>query len=376
MNTYQKSDEKNNLRWQYQLGWQIPNTMLNEWIERIHQTIREEARREKMTIEAVEINEQEISCQFSSPVQINSHTFCKKLQKQLEKAAKDHGMSQALQEPIVMSWSQEKAENDIRLNKWISTVREADYYDLDAGLDNEEIKRLKGYLLGQKLAVIEEDEKMIIIDREALQKKINLNCFECTKKYRYGCCCGSPCEMSDKNRQLLEDHLVEIEERVNQIDPVQYENLIHHGGVLAANGKIKSFDGHCALLVEEKGIYKCIAHQYALEQGIEVYEICPLSCLMYPFEVIELITNKHKKAFLFTAAVKGVPMLELSRWGNYEALEVGLRCVDETLEDEIFKEEKYRPVYQVNQKLIEHEFGKQVYTYIERCLKSIINRKM
>lgn len=355
---------KTHLNWTYQLSWQMPSNIADEVVEKMKQSLEDVLALEaEYLVESVHDQEQMLSFKVISRKQLNSHTLEKKLQKQLEKE-----INSDLPRPVVMSWGEVAAKEDMRLKKLISAIREADYYDLDLGLDDEEIERLKNYLFRQKLAVIEKDETLFIIDRDVLRKKINLNCFECTKKHRYGCCCGSPCEMSDKNRMLLEEHVIQIEERVKEIDPEQYENLMRHGGALAANGKIKAFDGHCALLVEENGMHKCIAHQYALEQAIEVYELCPLSCLMYPFEIIELIGHKHKTAILLTAAVKKSPMIDLSRWGSYESLEVGLKCIDETYEDEIFRSEKARSIYEVNQKLIEHEFGEAISSAIQKVL--------
>ena len=225
--------------------------------------------------------------------------------------------------------------------------------------------------LRQKLTILEQGGKVFLIDEEALRKEINLNCFACTKLYRYGCCCGSPCNLGSRNRKVFDKHLFNIEEQIKAHDERTYKKIMAKGGFMASDGSINECEGHCALLIEEEGVYKCMAHSYALKRDVPVYSLCPLSCLMYPLEMIELVTNKQRKLMLITSVVDEEFANHFGRWGSYNTLEVELRCINKEGHNDIFREEDYRPVYEVNQGLLCHEFGELFYTSLVEILKEL-----
>lgn len=260
-------------------------------------------------------------------------------------------------------------QQDMRLMHLIENLKEVYYYDLDEGMIWEDIQKFKSYLKERKLTRIEQAGRSVLVDEKALKEKINLNCFECTKRFQYGCCCGSPCAMSDKNLEQFCRQLPSIEAHLKKIDEEQYEKVRSKGGFLSANGKIKAFDGHCSLLVLHEGVYKCLAHKYALEEGIPIYELCPLSCLMYPMEILELITKKKKTIWLITSAVEEDFAEHFSRWGSYKSLKVEMRCLHENEANAVFKKENYASVFEVNRNLLSHEFGKEVVQWVEEIIK-------
>lgn len=272
-------------------------------------------------------------------------------------------------EQVVITTSKEEGDKDIRVQKLLADIWSASYYDLEEDLDESEVAKLKELFSHRRLYAIEKDEQIYLIDQEALMKEINLNCFECTKKHPYGCCCGTPCGFSDKNLALFDQHMLKIEEVMKAMDEQQYKRLEEKGGFMTANGKLRAVDGHCSLLVEEDGSYKCIAHKYALDMSIPIYDLCPLSCLMYPLEIIEIITSKHKKAYLLTSVVEEALASQIGRWGSYDSLQVELRCIRKEAHNDFFKKEAYRPVYKVNEGLIKHEFGARLYDCIKEVLE-------
>ena len=369
-----KRSNKDN--WCYQFRWYMTKHHEGEnGIQEIEETERQMITQEILSlcekktyqVQRLYIKAGEIRLDIGTTSQIHTGKVLKNLQKIItKKGLIDLGRW----EQIVTTTSKEEASKDIRIQKLLNDIWSASYYDLEEGLDENEVAQLKEIFSHRRLYVIEKEEQVYLIDQEALMKEINLNCFECTKKHPYGCCCGIPCGFSDKNLALFDQHMLEIEEVMKAMDEQQYKRLEEKGGFLTANGKLRAFDGHCSLLVEEDGSYKCIAHKYALDRSIPIYDLCPLSCLMYPLEVIELITSKHKKVYLFTSVVEEALASQIGRWGSYDSLQVELRCIHKEAHNDFFKKEAYRPVYKVNEGLIQHEFGE----YIGSCIKEVLEQ--
>ncbi len=326
-------------------------------------------------VEEVEVTPQYIKMSIKVRGQINSSKVMKQFQKKLTTYIKKSigSLPEEVelwdeQRTLMMSKQIEGSRQNKRLEKILQAVIDAEYYDLEDGFTSQ-LEDLKRYILEQKISLVEEGERLFLVDEEALKKEINLNCFECTKLYQYGCCCGSPCNLGSRNRKNFDKHLINIEEAVRAYDQGTYEKILSKGGFIASDGSINACDGHCALLVEEEGVYKCIAHSYALKRDIPVYSICPLSCLMYPLEIIELITNKQRKVLLLTSVVDETFAHKLGRWGSYNTLEVELRCIDKQKHNAIFREEDYKPVYQVSKGLLCHEFGELFYSGLVKVLE-------
>lgn len=269
---------------------------------------------------------------------------------------------------LICTHNRGKAELDIRIEKFLKSLWEVRYYDLEETFASS-LNEFKDYLRHRNLGIVDYGDRVFLIDQEALVKEINLNCFECTKIYQYGCCCGSPCGFSSKNMNMFDNHILNIENEIKNIDEEQYKELLASGGLVTANGAIKEYNGHCSLLVKHEGSYKCIAHKYGLEHNIPIYDLCPLSCLMYPLEIMELMTDKQKKIILLTSVLDEYFADRFGRWGSYKSLEVDLRCVDKSAHNEIFREEDYKPVYSVNKNLLIHELGLEVYKGIENIVK-------
>lgn len=311
----------------------------------------------------VKIESEYIKIMWCAETQMNLNKVVKQLQKKLAAIIETFDEYQM----VITTTYNDLNEPHIRLEKLLNSVIDAEYYDMEDSF-TDSIEDLKSYLLEQKLSIIEKEDQLFLIDEKALKHEINLNCFACTKRYRYGCCCGSPCDLGPKNRKVFDKHLLNIEEEVKAYDEISYNKIVAKGGLINTNGSINECDGHCGLLVEIDGVYKCAAHSYALKKQIPIYTLCPLSCLMYPLEIIELITNKQRKIILLTAAVNEDFAKHFSRWGSYNTLEVELRCINKEAHDDIFRKEDYKPVYQVNEGLLSHEFGDVFYKSLEEIL--------
>lgn len=358
-------DGGQNSKWQYDMSWEINTSHIKEEIsEMLLQQLQKLSIQEAIEIKVQLEASRRLGVSLRSTVQLNMNKWQAAIHKKVA-ALLEVKFCQLITRSNVC------ARDDQRLSKLIETVEEVDYYDLDEGMIDEDASQLKAYLLAQNLGVIEQEKQIYLIDRKALKAKINLNCFECTKRHQYGCCCGKPCAMSEKNMTVLDKHILRMEEDLKAIDKKQYETLMEKGGFLAANGEIKEFDGHCALLIAHEGVYKCMAHKYALDQGIPIYDICPLSCLMYPLEILELYTDKKKKIILITAAIEENFAENLSRWGSYKSLDVELRCINPEAHDDGFRKSEYRSVGEVNKGLLIHEFNESLYEGIYNLVNTI-----
>lgn len=269
---------------------------------------------------------------------------------------------------IGITRSGKPSREDTRIRDLMASIDEIAYYDLDEVCDEEQA--FKAYLGERPLTLIEQGKNIFLIDEEALKHPIFLNCFICTQTHQYGCCCGSPCDMSDKNKNVFKKHGKAIEEAMQALNPEDYRKVVAAGGFFKSDGSINAYDGRCAMLVADEGVYKCMPHKYARDKGLPIYNLCPLSCLMYPLEIIELIANFKTKAILLTAAVTDDFAKELSRWGSYEKIEAELRCLSKEAHNHQFEEANYKPVYEVNEGLLTHEFGKSIYKTLQTVLES------
>ena len=363
--------------WQYRMIWYtykhkavLVDEVERRLVELIHQLCDELC----IQVEHIKLKPDTFSLLISSKKQLNITKILKNMQKKTYKSLSKKFTQLKSTEGdlwdktyIITSINQNPSEVDIRIEKIFDHLWSAEYYDLDEGV-TDDLDVFKMYLAHRNLGIIDYGESVFLVDVQALNTEINLNCFECTKIHKYGCRSGSPCDLSVKNRKMFIQHMPNIIEEMKKLDESYYKKVEALGGFLGEKGSIRECEGRCSLLVEHEGAWKCLAHKYALEQHIPSYDLCPLSCLMYPLEIIELITDKQKKIILLTSALDEVFAKEYGRWGSYKDLDVELRCIHKEAHNYIFKEEDYRPVYQVNKNLLIHEFGQEVYEGIEEII--------
>lgn len=364
--------------WSYDLTWYTrghKNILVEEVEKRVEELLIDLCVDIKMNLIQVELTPDSIRLLLGSKGQVNITKVLKMIQKRLSKSLfkkfprlKEIGTELWDSRYLSSSINNDQSEVDIRIEKVLDSLWSVEYYDLDEGV-TDDLGEFKNYLIGRKLGIVDDGERVFLIDEEALAKEINLNCFECTKIYKYGCCAGSPCDLSSKNKNMFDKHVLKIASEVKALDESYYNDIVAKGGFVSPEGAITECGGRCSLLVEHEGVYKCIAHKYALDQNIPIYELCPLSCLMYPLEIVELITDKQKKIILLTSVVEEDFAKEFGRWGSYKSLDVDLRCINKDKHNEIFKEKDYKPVYRVNKNLLIHEFGTRIYSGIESLMR-------
>lgn len=361
-------ENKKEIKWHYIVTWKVEKDIHEGAQAAIKQLIEKWCKGQEAGLMALSFGLESFSIAFEVASNMNVSKMTKSLNRDLMKAVSEAELYLVVTKPENLET--DTFSQDVRVEKIIEHLWLAEYYDLDEQAA-ENLEAFKVYLRGRQLATIDVGDQLYIVDMEALGALINLNCFECTKLYLYGCCCGSPCDMSRKNQKHLDQHLTKLTEELRSLNPKDYDEVMEKGGFVSFDGSIKECNGRCSLLVLHEGIYKCMAHKYALDHKIPIYELCPLSCLMYPLEMIELITDKKKKALLLTSVVEDDFAKEYGRWGSYGSLRIDHRCVKPEAHNEIFKQEDYRPVYKVNQNLLIHEFGEGIYKGIEQLFNKI-----
>lgn len=354
---------KKETKWHYQVTWKVEEEIQDRAQEKIKQLIEKWCKEQGAQFIDLFFEPDAFKLDTQLENNINVYKATKSLNKGLGKVISGVELYLVVTQPERLEGH--SITQEIRVEKVIESLWSAEYYDLDERAADD-LEAFKDYLNSRQLATIDVDDQLYIVDIEAIGALINLNCFECTKLYQYGCCCGSPCDMSRKNQRYLDKHLSNLAEEMRRLNEKDYDEVMEKGGFISFDGSIKECNGRCSLLVFHEGVYKCMAHKYALDHEIPIYELCPLSCLMYPLEIIELITDKKKKVLFFTSVVEEDFAKIYGRWGSYGSLQIDHRCVKPEAHNEIFKKEDYRPVYKVNQNLLIHEFGEGIYKGMEQ----------
>lgn len=363
----------------YQLIWHFIEQAKKEEVHRIiGNHLKELEKKLKVTLSYELMGEAQVVFQVASE-KISGHKLLQGLCKQLNKIFSDQALQQAVLNDknwMILTPSETLSES-VRLQKLFHGIRETYYYDVKH-IYGPDKQKLEKRMQERKMGILDWGDKVFLLDEAALTKPINLNCMACTSKYDFGCCCGSPCNYSSKNLKTFKAHEKEIISELKRIEPAYYEAIENKFSkeesfgeveLVGFDGTVGECEGRCMLLVREDGFGKCLAHKYALEHQIPIYTMSPLSCLMFPFEVIEMITDKNKRIFLLTGVVEDELAESIGRWGSYKRLEIPLACTDIGLCDEHFKKADYQPVYEVNKGLITHEFGPMLYEGLALSLK-------
>lgn len=253
------------------------------------------------------------------------------------------------------------------------------YYDLDVMFTDEQLGSFVKFLKGRDLAFIHNDGDDFIIDKELLAHVINMDCFNCYKYNQRGCCFDSPFPMSQATLENFEFHAVDIAKTLaeylgGEADGMeQLSSLICHGGLLD-NGEVNAANGRCAFLVKDKSPSDsmiCVIHRFALEHKIPIYELSPLSCLMFPVEILTVYCGDEYYYYIGSVCDQDF-WNQFGRWFNYSTRDnFDLRCLDQGKHaKDGFAKKKYRPVYQEFKGLLTHEFGEAFYKNLCKVMES------
>lgn len=87
---------------------------------------------------------------------------------------------------------------------------------------------------------------------------------------------------------MFDLHAGKIVDLIRENDYTRYNSILANGGFISSTGDISEFDSCCSFFMFDDGASKCSIHKYACDNDISIYDICPLSCLLFPMEIIEL----------------------------------------------------------------------------------------
>jgi hypothetical protein len=217
------------------------------------------------------------------------------------------------------------------------------------------------------------------LDLAALQTPVLLDCANCHLAHEESCCEGGfPFPPEEELLPVLDAQLAELGEK--WLTPVVqehirakglYEQHVETGGFPT----IGTFDGNCLFCRVEGQGPVCMAHRHALEKGMQAEELKPLSCLLYPLDLIE----DERGRVLVTALTERTAAF--SRWGEDYRLDFlcanrELRAAAEegralrpnirrSLAAETFALDRYRPVWQEAQGLLTRLYGDELWQKLQ-----------
>jgi len=223
------------------------------------------------------------------------------------------------------------------------------------------------------------------IDLAALATPVLLDCARCRQAHAESCCEGGfPFPPTEDllpvldilspliaARHLDEAAQVRIKER-GLFDA--YLETAGHPTIAAAE------EGNCLFCRVEEDGPACAAHRFALEQGRAPHELKPLSCLLYPLDLIA----DEDGTLLLTALTADTA--RFSRWGEDYRLDFLCANLDlrekvaagETdgmrpnillnMDERAFAPERYRPAFLEGRDTLIARYGLELYNQIEALM--------
>lgn len=223
------------------------------------------------------------------------------------------------------------------------------------------------------------------IDTAALATPVLLDCGRCHQAHAESCCEGGfPFPPTEDLLPVLDLFSPLIADRY--LDAAA-QRQIREQGLFAAHLETAGHPtiataagGNCLFCRVEGEGPACAAHRFALEQGRGPHELKPLSCLLYPLDLIEGADG----TVLLTALTADTA--RFSRWGEDYRLDflcanLALRervAAGETddlrpnirrdLDEQSFARERYRPAYLEGRETLIARYGLELYKEIESLM--------
>ncbi|MGB8956186.1 MAG: hypothetical protein WCC10_12480 [Tumebacillaceae bacterium] len=222
------------------------------------------------------------------------------------------------------------------------------------------------------------------LDKAALQSLVLLDCANCHRAHRESCCEGGyPFPPATELLQVVDEHLPVIAARhldAETRDHLQANGLYESYLETAGHPTIGTFGGNCLFCRVEGAGPACMAHRYAIEEGKRPEALKPLSCLLYPLDLIENAEGRVRITALTEATSR------FSRWGveyrhdflcaHYElraALAAGTAervrpNIRRQLPADAFPLDRYRPAWQEGLGLLNALYGEELCAVMEACM--------
>ena len=214
------------------------------------------------------------------------------------------------------------------------------------------------------------------LDTAALQNLVLLDCANCHRAHFESCCEGGyPFPPSAELLPVLDEHLPEIAARhldAGTREHLQAKGLYECHVETAGHPMIGTYGANCLFCRVEGAGPACMAHRYAIEEGRRPEALKPLSCLLYPLDLIENAEVRVRITALTEATSR------FSRWGveyrhdflcaHYElraALADGTAervrsNIRRQLPADAFPLDRYRPAWQEGLELLNALYGEEL----------------
>jgi len=239
-----------------------------------------------------------------------------------------------------------------------------------------------------------------LIDIRTLNNLTNLDCMNCHLAHNKLCCEGPPYPPLPNETGKITKHYKQILN--STLDSEEYlrkaELIKTNNGLLDDEGTFISECGKCIFFnkIEGSESFGCSIHSYALKSNIPYLNLKTSSCLMYPLDVLtldnggyfifgideETVVNiysesiNHNIVYGVNDGNKG-----FSRWNQndlkYLCVNPGLRNIIQGFEEggdslyksnipsNIYKIDHYKPLFEVEKKLLIKLFGIDSYKFIK-----------
>lgn len=241
-------------------------------------------------------------------------------------------------------------------------IKNAIFYNRDTEfpyMSKKAITSLEKYLGSHTFPIVEIDGQKYMFDVEQLSKRIDFHmCEKCSTVYgNKFCCCDGPSYSFDTiTYEKVKEYETEIRQTIERYD-TNFANIIDNKPLFddewQSMAEIKTDKGsRCScLVVLPNGVGRCAIKLLAIDKCIDFFDICNMSCLLEPLEVIDIISSDDSKIRFITSIV-GIHEQDFIR---FDWLELNLCCCNS----------KYgKPVYKEMKQFIVHEFGLKVYNKI------------
>lgn len=197
-----------------------------------------------------------------------------------------------------------------------------------------------------------------LIDVPALLSPFHLDCWNCRAVHGATCCeDGQPYAVDHWQIPVIEEELPAISARLE--DPRERDNWSDRGIWEPGQppGTIRTRHGDCLFFQEIGGRYGCAIHAYAEAEGSDLFRLKPISCQLYPIDLIDTGSG-----ILFTAVTPETS--SFSRWGtdyleHFYCASLERRKLARHLDETAFAVDGYRPAYEWNLPLLRYVLKEQ-----------------
>ncbi|KEO83634.1 phosphoribosyl-AMP cyclohydrolase [Tumebacillus flagellatus] len=218
-------------------------------------------------------------------------------------------------------------------------------------------------------------------DVDALQALVQLACAHCHRAHHASCCEGGfPFPPEEELLLQVDEHLDGIAELLPRevVRDLLKRGLYEQHLETAGHRTIGTYEENCKFCRVEGHGPACMAHRYALQSDMHPSAVKPLSCLLYP---LDLIRSEEDGRTLLTALTERTA--RFSRWGadyrldylcaNYELRGDPAAAASENirkdLPPDVFARELYRPAYVEGRDLLATLYGEPFYHELQTLIQ-------